>query len=251
MEDSIDIHDKQFLRNYFMACHTAETRENLLVDVYPSLVKLLPHKCFACCIGRGTPLYRDWHMNIGFPESYITKFLGNSGWLRSPLVRKWNEERKLVFLKSESVQTLAEETLRPDCFDAFEQYGLRDILFYGTEHFSGKNACYFSFSGLVQWGEEEADLALNVMPHFLYALENIYRISNALHLEVKMPLSTREQEVLKWVSIGKSNAEIATILGISAWTVKIHVTNILAKLNVSNRGHAVANAIKNGFLEIA
>ena len=42
----------------------------------------------------------------------------------------------------------------------------------------------------------------------------------------------------------------ATILGISPWTVKVHVRNFMAKLNVSTRGHAAAMAMKNGLVTI-
>src|SRR6266852_2217358 len=48
-------------------------------------------------------------------------------------------------------------------------------------------------------------------------------------------LTSREQEVLKWIHLGKSNIEIGTILEISPLTVKNHVQKILRKLNVQNR----------------
>lgn len=52
-------------------------------------------------------------------------------------------------------------------------------------------------------------------------------------------LSEREEEVLEWVAAGKTNAEIAIILGISPHTVKHHVARILEKLNVENRRGAM------------
>jgi DNA-binding CsgD family transcriptional regulator len=71
------------------------------------------------------------------------------------------------------------------------------------------------------------------------------------NLRPKAMLSRREQEVLTWICIGKSNAEIAIILGISAWTVKIHVSNVLAKLNAANRSHAVAKAIQGRIIDVS
>jgi len=56
-------------------------------------------------------------------------------------------------------------------------------------------------------------------------------------------LTGREQEILKWIHIGKSNIEIGLILGISPFTVKNHVQNILRKLNVQNRTQAVGKGI--------
>jgi DNA-binding CsgD family transcriptional regulator len=48
-------------------------------------------------------------------------------------------------------------------------------------------------------------------------------------------LTPRETEVLRWLAEGKSNPEIATILGLTAGTVKLHVERILTKLGVENR----------------
>lgn len=48
-------------------------------------------------------------------------------------------------------------------------------------------------------------------------------------------LSAREREVLEWVGAGKTNAEIAIILGVSPHTIKHHVSKILEKLGVENR----------------
>lgn len=53
-------------------------------------------------------------------------------------------------------------------------------------------------------------------------------------------LSASEITILRWVSVGKTNFEIAAILGISPTTVKNKVQTIITKLNVSNRTHAVS-----------
>jgi DNA-binding CsgD family transcriptional regulator len=53
-------------------------------------------------------------------------------------------------------------------------------------------------------------------------------------------LSTREREVFAWLTQGKTNAEIATILGISLHTVKRHVEKVLSKLDLPNRSAAAS-----------
>lgn len=52
-------------------------------------------------------------------------------------------------------------------------------------------------------------------------------------------LSPREQEIVRWITKGKTNAEIAAALGISSFTVKNHTQRIFRKLNVKNRTEAV------------
>jgi DNA-binding CsgD family transcriptional regulator len=58
-------------------------------------------------------------------------------------------------------------------------------------------------------------------------------------------LTPREQEVLRWIAIGKSNFEVGAILSISPLTVKNHVQKILRKLNVVNRTQAVGKALES------
>ena len=64
------------------------------------------------------------------------------------------------------------------------------------------------------------------------------------------PLSAREVDVLKLVSQGYSNKEIAVELGISQQTVKNHVTSILHKLGVEDRTQAVLYAMKRGWVRL-
>lgn len=57
-------------------------------------------------------------------------------------------------------------------------------------------------------------------------------------------LTPRVAEVLLWVAQGKTNADIATILGISEWTVKKHVLEIFERLGVETRTAASLRAIE-------
>jgi DNA-binding CsgD family transcriptional regulator len=56
------------------------------------------------------------------------------------------------------------------------------------------------------------------------------------------PLSPREAQVLALIAEGLSSKQIARRLGIKYGTLKNHVLHILAKLNATNRAHAVALA---------
>ncbi len=63
-------------------------------------------------------------------------------------------------------------------------------------------------------------------------------------------LTVREREVLFWVIEGKTNYEIAVILGIKQDTVKEYLSNVLKKLDAVNRTHAAALAYQSGIVSI-
>ena len=59
-------------------------------------------------------------------------------------------------------------------------------------------------------------------------------------------LTAREREVLKFLSEGKSNSEVAEVLGISTRTVETHRANIMNKLDLRNTAELVRYAIERG-----
>lgn len=62
-------------------------------------------------------------------------------------------------------------------------------------------------------------------------------------------LTPREMEILLLIAEGKSNQEIADELFIALKTVKVHVSNILSKLDVQDRTQAVIYAFKHSLVE--
>ncbi len=68
------------------------------------------------------------------------------------------------------------------------------------------------------------------------------------HLEPADPLTEREVEVLRLMTGGYSNREIARALGVAEGTVKNHVSSILSKLGVRDRTRAVLQAVRAGYL---
>ncbi|MCB0206909.1 MAG: hypothetical protein KDH89_18990 [Anaerolineae bacterium] len=65
------------------------------------------------------------------------------------------------------------------------------------------------------------------------------------------PLSKREQEILTLVARGLTNQEIAKELVISHNTVKVHLRNIFAKLEVVSRTEATVKAAQSGWIDLA
>ncbi len=61
---------------------------------------------------------------------------------------------------------------------------------------------------------------------------------------LKLGLTPRAAEALLWLAQGKTNADIATILGITESTVKKHVQEMFEKLGVETRGAATMRALE-------
>lgn len=64
-------------------------------------------------------------------------------------------------------------------------------------------------------------------------------------------LSSREMDVLRLISSGNSNKQIADKLSIGETTVKSHITNILSKLGANDRAHAVTIGLQRGIIDLA
>lgn len=75
----------------------------------------------------------------------------------------------------------------------------------------------------------------------------------AAHLAEHTPrigLTPRELEVLRLVADGLSNAQVAVRIGRTEGTVKVHLKNILQKLDVHDRTEAVTTALRRGFIRL-
>lgn len=99
----------------------------------------------------------------------------------------------------------------------------------------------------------------------LQAIRDIYRGDSPLHPHVARKLlygetinsprpeeilTKREIEVLKLVAQGSSNDEIAKKLCISYGTVRSHISNLLSKLELTNRAQAVIYALREGITSL-
>jgi two-component system, NarL family, response regulator LiaR len=62
------------------------------------------------------------------------------------------------------------------------------------------------------------------------------------------PLTPRETEILRLISDGRANAEIADLLHIGLGTVKGHIRDILEKLSAADRTQAAVTALRKGYI---
>jgi len=63
-------------------------------------------------------------------------------------------------------------------------------------------------------------------------------------------LTDREREILQLVAEGKSNKEVATVLGVSPYTVETHRTNLMQKLGLHNTAEIVLYAVRKAIINL-
>ena len=84
-------------------------------------------------------------------------------------------------------------------------------------------------------------LDAQVTPGLVNQFRNLYE-------DRRVPITSREAEVLQLVAAGLSNKEIAGMLNISETTTKNHMTSILRKLDANDRTHAVTISLRKGWI---
>lgn len=95
--------------------------------------------------------------------------------------------------------------------------------------------------------EGEAVLAPSVTRRVVEAFAGLAVAPEALQ-HALASLTPRERDVLRMMAKGQANSEIARDLVVSLATVKTHVRNVLAKLHLRDRVHAVVFAYESGLV---
>jgi transcriptional regulator EpsA len=125
----------------------------------------------------------------------------------------------------------------------------RSALVHGIKDERGSHDClYVAFTGRDHFTPADCNTLTQVLPYIDHALRQVEHLPHQsastdmgrLLAQQVTPLSKREQEILRWIAMGKTNDEIGSILELSVYTVKNNVQRVLRKLNVSNRAQAVA-----------
>jgi len=112
------------------------------------------------------------------------------------------------------------------------------------------SASAFTLCGATDKASETGMIeAANIMANAAMAKAEILGLHNEVSIDAAkatQALSTVQTEILNWIAEGKSNLDIATIVGLNERTIRYHVTEILRKLGVATRMQAAAIHQKRG-----
>ena len=246
---------KQLLNGSFMtsnfvpfleACNSVTSPQEFRQYLYPHLIVMLPHTMFCCVVfDKVEPFNVRQSLNVNFPEPYLDKMVAPNSNLWNLLANRWKQARRPLFCDFTTVDALFAD---PRWQAINRRFGINNIAGHGVFDINGGGASYFGFAGLRSWGLTETLTLELLVPHLHKALESTGVAKPEFRADAALTLSQRESEVMRWVAKGKTDVEIAQILSISHWTVKMHVRNSMAKLYACTRGQAVAKAIEIGAL---
>lgn len=225
-------------------------RDQLFSWLQGSFQYLFPHEVMICAISAsaGEDFFFEIFSSIRYPENHAKAATSMRHGVVWKVMSLWQRVRRPMVLGSglppgdygNYLVPFSDEEAKLTAVD------LHNIVAHGMGGQNGSVSTFFSFSRLPQTpGKIHARLLELLMPYLHSAL---VRVAGGGAGVQPGQITEREREVLQWLKTGKTNWEIAQILGISPYTVKNHVQNILRKLNVQNRSHAAVKA--NFFLPV-
>jgi len=213
------------------------------------LQSLIRHEALICALcGDKSPLLRveGFSTNVPDPALLGEMFLQDAS-VGPALIKTWTKRRfRPVVCELGSHDPVAASAFARE----LERTGATQLFVHGTHDSDGQVTSLFTFACTAgSICANQAYVSQLVVP-FLHSawvraqVDGRSQGDDGLKPAVATNITPREQEILRWIYLGKSNFEIGAILNISALTVKNHVQKILRKLNVVNRAQAVGKALE-------
>ena len=249
MHDAGELSDEEcgHLGRILIASRRVSERHHFFSWIHGPVQSLIPHEILLCGVSgqAGLLLHERFSGCRYFRDNHYERVIHPAGGLISQLAEEWKIESEPRLIAGHELDVggwharLAELELKNV---AFHGVGWHDVQLIGYASFSRVRAPF------------DARLALYLdilMPHILFTLARVLANEARARTDTGRPvgrITPREIEVLAWVRDGKTNGEIADILGLSMLTVKNHLRHAMKKLVVRTRGQAVAKAIALGYL---
>ena len=235
------------LARILLAARRVTLRHHFFSWVHGPVQSLIPHEILLCGVAdeSGYLLHERFTACRYFKDEHYQRVIHPGDGLINQLSQEW--------------QVFGEPRLIPALHnDAGGWHGrltdleLTNVAFHGMGWINGRIKGYASFSRVRAPFDSSLALYLDILlPHLLATLARVLANEARMSSHDRRPtglITVREVEVLTWVRDGKTNDEIAAILGLSMLTVKNHLRHAMKKLVVRTRGQAVAKAIALGFL---
>ncbi len=183
-------------------------------------------------------------LNVSYPSDWLYAYCKNAYAAVDPVLRSLP-----TALPSQSwAQTYSTARSRKqlEFIEEARSFGLTHGITTGLLDHKRGFATFFSFAGGDARGTARYRGLLEYLAPYLHRV--LMAGTHTSMPERGKGLSPREMTVLLWMKEGKTNWEIARIVGVTERTVRFHVESIFTKLDASSRTQAVAVAMEHGLL---
>jgi DNA-binding CsgD family transcriptional regulator len=206
---------------------------------------VLPHGALISGLGHlhagGVGL--DYLILVDCPTGHVEAIRNRAGAIDTPILRRWLMTQEPVYFDAETPWPETPEVW----LDSFRRHGLQNVVADARYDSTRCVGTYHSVYRIpVRPDRHYVETLRAVVPAMheaLYRVINQARNSEPLGL-VFAGLSGRERRVIDWLRLGKTNAEIAQLAGLSENTVKHYITSVFDKLGVSNRSQLVRRLVE-------
>ncbi|WP_052766002.1 helix-turn-helix transcriptional regulator [Aurantiacibacter gangjinensis] len=186
----------------------------------------------------------------GFPDKWVSIYEDYSFRKSDPIpdfvmragkVQTWSAVMEM--------QTDHDDPRIAEYFRAMRDFGLSygvGIPLFGP---AGRDA-YASFGFHHDPGQDDSGRIAILRTIMQAAHQKICVLQSQAEAREQVELSARESHVMYWIAQGKSNTDIAEILGISPHTIGTYIKRIFEKLDASDRVSATVRALKAGLITL-
>ena len=175
----------------------------------------------------------DYLLTVDYPLAHIESVRNRAGAIDTPIVRRWLATLKPQIFEADHPWP---ETPAP-WLESFRRHGLRNALAHVWVDPARCVGTYYSFYQLpASPGAREIEILERLIPPLHEALVRLLgHDPKTRAAQAFRPLSERQRELIDWVRLGKTNAEIALVTGVSENTIKHGLSDLYDRLQVSNR----------------
>lgn len=236
------------LARALLASRTVGQRHQFFNWIQWPLQALIPHEILLCGVAdeSGRLMHQWFSASRYFREEHFKSVCHDANGLLAQMLHEWCDGCRPRLIDADNHSA-------PEWTEKLERLELKNVAMHAESHVYGQIRGYAIFSRIRRPLDAKLELYLEIiLPQLLSVLARVLanEVANNVNKE-RMPrrITAREAEVLLWVREGKTNAEIAQILGLSALTVKNHIRHCMRKLDVNTRVQAVTLAISLGLLK--
>jgi len=214
---------------------------------------LVPHEILVCGMsGSSDPGMHMYYFSSSryFNDAHFNAVCHPETGLLRHMIAHWSSHGQPCLIGKSG----RSESSDPAWLALLETHELRNAAAHGICGADGTIKSFFCFSRVKEPFPPRLAYFMHILMPFLDA--TLSRVlapeerDNNISARSKVAVTGREMQILCWLKEGRTNIEIAAILGISPHTVKNHVRKILQKLGVQSRAQAAVKAIQLGVLKV-